>query len=148
MYIFKYIVYIKKFNGKTDVNESEIIFPRNYNKWIDGTISFIISIKKEKKKEIQSRQNQFDHFQYIFHIYIYSTWITSDQHMNSNKFTGMDYQGWCIRVLDVRSISFFHKELSHRRFTLCATRGTKANLYFHPVNSSVFPIFDNFFPKF
>lgn len=113
------------------------------------SLSFQSKKKKRKKKGNSIKTKSVWSFPiYIPYIYIYSTWITSDQHMNSNKFTGMDYQGWCIRVLDVRSISFFHKELSHRRFTLCATRGTKANLYFHPVNSSVFPIFDNFFPKF
>lgn len=69
--IFKYIVYIKKFNGKTDVNESEIIFPRNYNKWIDGTISFIISIKKEKKRKFNQDKISLI-ISNIYSIYIYT----------------------------------------------------------------------------
>lgn len=97
--IFKYIVYIKKFNGKTDVNESEIIFPRNYNKWIDGTIFFIISIKKEKKRKFnQDKISLIISNIYSIYIYIYSTWITSDQHMNSNKFTGTDYHAVYPRI--------------------------------------------------
>lgn len=54
--------------------KEEIIFergPRNYNKWIDNNFLYYFNQKKKKKKEIQSRHNQFDHFQYIFHVYIY-----------------------------------------------------------------------------
>lgn len=46
------------------------VLVRNYNKWKDNNFLYYFDQKKKKKKkEIQSRQNHFDHFQYIFHIY-------------------------------------------------------------------------------
>lgn len=51
--------------GKSLLNE---ILVRNYNKWIDNNFHYYFN-RKIKQKEIQSRRNQFDHFQYIFHLY-------------------------------------------------------------------------------